>query len=171
LGQLGEAIARRAGLPGRATLFEPGAAVPVTAQYRRLKDTYEWQLKETLPALESRLGALVYDTWQLEWPWLVYELREHYVRLLNRPPGRSSRLQRSTGCTIGTTARPHSFRLTVLVPLTAPLQQRHDDLARLWFCRHSRRPATRVALAQLRQWRGPPPDRILVVHDVASSYR
>jgi hypothetical protein len=83
LGALGEDLARAAGLPGRAHLFAPEATVPLTAEYRALNDRFTEQLQRTLPALRQRLEALVYDVWHLEWPWLVFELLDHYQRLLN----------------------------------------------------------------------------------------
>ena len=82
LGELGERLAQRAGLPGRAALLELSVTVWQTPEYQALNDTYTRQVQAALPELETRLKALVFDVWQLEWPWLVYELREHYVGLL-----------------------------------------------------------------------------------------
>lgn len=84
LGALGEGLAHRAGLAGRADLFSPvGRTVSVHPEYQRLNAQYTDAVAAALPALEPPLLALVYDTWRLPWPWLVWELRELCTRLLN----------------------------------------------------------------------------------------
>ena len=84
LGAFGERIAHRAGLPGRAHLFDPNAPqVPVLPEYQSLNATYVRVRSAARPVLEQHLKALVFDTWQLEWSWLVFELDQHYDRLLN----------------------------------------------------------------------------------------
>ena len=83
MGAMGEALACRAGLTGRAALFAPDATVRPPAEYQALNETYTHEVRRLMPVLEARLVALVVDTWHLGWPWLVFELRESYVRLLN----------------------------------------------------------------------------------------
>ena len=58
------------------------SALRPTPEYLALEASYTRQLKATVPTLRQRVEALVYDTWQLEWPWLVFELLDHYQRVL-----------------------------------------------------------------------------------------
>jgi hypothetical protein len=81
MGELGEHLARRAGLPGRAALFTGDKTVP--AEYQALNARYTRLVADAINGLSQRLMTLVYETWQLEWPWLVLDLLEHYQRLLN----------------------------------------------------------------------------------------
>lgn len=81
LGALGERIARHAGLARRADLFDANVVLP--SEYESHYATYARAFTEARPALEQRLRGLVFDTWGLEWPWVVYELDQHYGRVLN----------------------------------------------------------------------------------------
>jgi hypothetical protein len=81
LGRLGEDLAHRAGLDRAAFLDRPPTALP--AAYQALNVTYARAVRDRLPALGTHLKRLVFDTWHLEWWWLVHDLVEHYARLLH----------------------------------------------------------------------------------------